>query len=59
MVANDVTDPQSGFGVDTNKVVLIDRDFQIQELPLMTKYEVSQHILDRVVGFFRNPPNSL
>lgn len=48
IVANDITDPDSGFGVDTNKVVLIDRDHHIDALPVMSKYQVSQHILDRV-----------
>ena len=48
IVANDITDPDSGFGVDTNRVVLIDRELQVEELPLMSKYEVSHRILDRV-----------
>ena len=52
MVANDITDPDSGFGVDTNKVALIDRDLRVEQLPLLTKYEVSQQILDRVVRLF-------
>ena len=50
IVANDITDPDSGFGVDTNKVVLIDRDHNIDTLPVMSKYQVSQHILDRVAS---------
>ena len=50
IVANDITDPDSGFGVDTNKVVLIDRDHHINALPVMSKYQVSDHILDRVVS---------
>ena len=48
MVANDITEPESGFGTDTNRVTLIGRDFQVQELPLLTKYEVGNKILDRV-----------
>ena len=50
IVANDITDPDSGFGIDTNKVVLIDRDHHIDALPVMSKYRVSHHILDRVVS---------
>ena len=50
IVANDITDPDSGFGIDTNKVVLIDRDHHIEALPVMSKYQVSHHILDRVVS---------
>ena len=48
IVANDITDPQSSFGADTNRVTLIDRDLKVEELPLLTKYKVSQRILDRV-----------
>ena len=48
IVANDITDSDSGFGSDTNKVVLIDRELNVEELPLLTKYEVGQRILDRV-----------
>ena len=48
IVANDVTEPESGFGVDTNRVTLIDRNLQVEELPLLTKYEVGQRVLDRV-----------
>jgi len=49
MVANDITDKDSGFGADTNKVTLIDRDGKIESLPLLTKREVADRILDRVV----------
>jgi phosphopantothenoylcysteine decarboxylase/phosphopantothenate--cysteine ligase len=50
IVANDITDAKSGFGVDTNKVSLIDRSGEIDSLPLLTKREVADKILDRVVG---------
>ena len=50
MVANDVTAADSGFGADTNRVTLIGRDGQAEELPLMTKHEVANRVLDRVVG---------
>ena len=49
IVANDITDADSGFGVDTNKVTLIDRDGKVENLPLLTKREVADRILDRVV----------
>ena len=54
IAANDVTDPDSGFGVDTNRVTLIDRDLQVEELPVLTKYEVGHRILDRVARLFRD-----
>jgi phosphopantothenoylcysteine decarboxylase/phosphopantothenate--cysteine ligase len=50
MVANDITSPDSGFDVDTNRVTLIDRDGKTEELPLLTKREVADKVLDRVVG---------
>jgi phosphopantothenoylcysteine decarboxylase/phosphopantothenate--cysteine ligase len=49
-VANDVTAPDSGFAVDTNRVTLIDRSGKAEELPLMTKREVADRVLDRVVA---------
>ena len=49
IVANDITDPSSGFGTDTNKVTLIDRNGKTESLPLLTKREVADRILDRVV----------
>jgi phosphopantothenoylcysteine decarboxylase/phosphopantothenate--cysteine ligase len=50
IVANDITDKDSGFGVDTNKVTLIDKKGKAESLPLMSKREVAERILDRVVG---------
>lgn len=47
--ANDVSAPDAGFGVDTNRVTILDANDGIEELPLMTKYEVAQRILDRVL----------
>jgi phosphopantothenoylcysteine decarboxylase/phosphopantothenate--cysteine ligase len=49
IVANDITDKKSGFGVDTNKVTLIDKKGKVEKLPLMTKREVADKILERVV----------
>ncbi|MFR2457744.1 MAG: bifunctional phosphopantothenoylcysteine decarboxylase/phosphopantothenate--cysteine ligase CoaBC [Christensenellales bacterium] len=47
IVANDVTRAGAGFDVDTNIVTLIDGD-GMKELPMMTKREVADGILDRV-----------
>jgi len=54
IAANDITAEGSGFGSDTNKVTLIDRDLAVEELPLLSKYEVSNRILDRVKGLFKD-----
>lgn len=48
IAANNITASDSGFGTDTNRVILLDREGQATELPLLTKYEVSHEILDRV-----------
>jgi phosphopantothenoylcysteine decarboxylase/phosphopantothenate--cysteine ligase len=49
IVANDITDASSGFGVDTNKVTIIDNEGNTMPLPLMSKREVAEKIWDRVV----------
>ena len=52
IVANDVTRPGAGFDVDTNIALLITREGQ-EELPLMTKRELADRILDRVLALRR------
>ena len=47
VVANDVTAPQAGFGEDTNVAWLVDRE-EVEELPLMSKFELANRILDRI-----------
>ena len=49
IVANDITDPDSGFGKDTNKVVIIDDQLRAEHLPILTKYDVGNEILNRVL----------
>src|SRR5450759_3117446 len=49
LVANDVADPGSGFGADTNKVTIYSTDTAPEELPLLSKREVAELLLDRVV----------
>jgi phosphopantothenoylcysteine decarboxylase/phosphopantothenate--cysteine ligase len=56
MVANDVTAPDAGFGVDTNRVTILDSDGGSQELPLLSKYDVGQRLLDRLVPLLRARP---
>lgn len=50
IVANDVTQPGAGFGSDTNQVKILYPSGQVKDLPLATKEEISQVILDHVVG---------
>ena len=47
VVANDVTQPDAGFAVDTNRVILVERDRE-RAIALASKDEVSHAILDRV-----------
>jgi phosphopantothenoylcysteine decarboxylase/phosphopantothenate--cysteine ligase len=48
LVANDVAEPGSGFGTDTNRVVILAADGTRDELPLLAKREVADRLLDRV-----------
>ncbi len=48
IVANDVTRPGAGFGVDTNIATLITRD-GMEERPLQSKRALAEDILDRVM----------
>jgi phosphopantothenoylcysteine decarboxylase/phosphopantothenate--cysteine ligase len=55
IVANDITATDSGFGADSNRVTIIDREDKIDSLPLLPKREVADKILDRVVELFPKP----
>jgi len=50
IVANDVTAADSGFGADTNRVTLLGVDGSVEALPLLSKAEVAERVLERVVG---------
>ena len=50
IVANEAEAEGAGFEVDTNRVVLLGADGETEELPLLTKDEVAEVILDRVSG---------
>jgi phosphopantothenoylcysteine decarboxylase/phosphopantothenate--cysteine ligase len=45
IVANDISAPDAGFGVDTNRVTLLFSDAKEQPLPLMSKDEVAETII--------------
>ena len=53
IVVNDATEPGAGFGVDTNRVSIISRDGSEERLPLMSKPDVADAILDRVEVLLR------
>jgi phosphopantothenoylcysteine decarboxylase/phosphopantothenate--cysteine ligase len=49
IVANDITATDSGFGVDSDRVVVISSDGKADSLPLLPKRQVADRILDKVV----------
>jgi phosphopantothenoylcysteine decarboxylase/phosphopantothenate--cysteine ligase len=50
LVANDVSEAGSGFGTDTDRVTIYSTDEAPEEFPLLSKREVAEVLLDRVVG---------
>lgn len=48
VVANDATEDGAGFGTDTNVVTIVRPDGSTEPLPLQSKAEVAEEILDRV-----------
>jgi len=52
IIANDITAKDAGFAVDTNRVTILDAGGGEEPLPLMTKAEVAEVILERVGGLF-------
>jgi phosphopantothenoylcysteine decarboxylase/phosphopantothenate--cysteine ligase len=50
LVANDVSEAGSGFGTDTNRVTLVVPGMQPEPWPQLTKREVADRLLDRVLG---------
>ncbi len=55
IVANDITGEGSGFGSDTNRVILLGRDQEPEELPLLAKRAVADRLLDRIAALFASP----
>jgi phosphopantothenoylcysteine decarboxylase/phosphopantothenate--cysteine ligase len=58
MIANDVGADDSGFEVDTNRVLVLDAAGGAEELPLMTKDALAGWLVDRIgrmLGTIRDP----
>lgn len=49
LVYNDVSEPGSGFGTDTNRVVVIDRSGTTDDWPVMSKSGVASKLVDRIM----------
>ena len=50
IVANDISAADAGFAVDTNRVTILDAGDGEEVLPLISKSEVAQFVIERVVG---------
>lgn len=48
IVANDISDPQAGFRVDTNKVLLMYSDGSTEQLPMMSKSDVAEKVIQHL-----------
>ena len=48
IVANDISDPQAGFIVDTNKVLLMYSDGSTEQLPMMSKIDVAEKVIQHL-----------
>jgi phosphopantothenoylcysteine decarboxylase / phosphopantothenate---cysteine ligase len=51
IVANDVSEVDAGFGVDTNRVILLWKNGKHEELPLMSKTAVADMIIEKLAEF--------
>jgi phosphopantothenoylcysteine decarboxylase/phosphopantothenate--cysteine ligase len=50
IIANDITVSDAGFAVDTNRVTILDAGGGEENLPLLSKSEVSEAVLERIIG---------
>ncbi|MGD9404401.1 MAG: bifunctional phosphopantothenoylcysteine decarboxylase/phosphopantothenate--cysteine ligase CoaBC [Anaerolineae bacterium] len=50
IVANDVSAPDAGFAVDTNRVTLLDAGGHVEALPLLTKAQVAEKVIEHVAA---------
>lgn len=51
IVLNSLNDPGAGFGLDTNKVALFDKQGNARTYPLMSKHSVAEHIVKQAVHY--------
>lgn len=56
IIANDITATDAGFGTDTNRITIIDPTGNAQVFPLMTKEEVADLILQKIVPLLEIAP---
>ena len=51
IVANDITAKNTGFNSNNNQVTILDTYGNSEELPILTKYEVADILLDRILPY--------
>ncbi len=59
IVANDVSAPDAGFAVDTNRVTLLGADGWSETLPLQSKADVADRLIDRIARSLAEPTETL
>lgn len=55
IVANDISAPGIGFQSDSNQVTIIDREGNVENLPLKSKRDIADLLLDRILARIKNP----
>jgi phosphopantothenoylcysteine decarboxylase / phosphopantothenate---cysteine ligase len=58
IIANDITSRDAGFSVDTNRVAILDTNGNVETLPLMTKIEVAEIVMERVASLLKKRETS-
>jgi len=53
VVANDISAPDAGFAVDTNRVTILRREREPEPWPLLSKDEVAERVMQEVVVLLR------
>ncbi len=52
LIANDVSQPDAGFDVPNNRVLIVSADGDVEALPLLHKEEVGERVWDRIQDLF-------
>jgi phosphopantothenoylcysteine decarboxylase / phosphopantothenate---cysteine ligase len=58
IIANDITSRDAGFAVDTNRVAILDVNGNVETLPLMSKIEVAEIVMERVASLLKKRASS-
>ena len=59
IVANDITASDAGFSVDDNRITLLHADGRVEALPLMSKIEAAEHVIDRLAAILESKGEEL